>query len=402
MILLSRCIAGFLALGLAGIFLLLGLAQAQSSPPSEGAAAGQKLSSIQELFDQNRTAEALGAADQFEREHENPEALNQLAGVLAIHSQDERAAALFARVNQLRPHSAEVLYNLGVALYRCKQLDRAAAALAESADLDEGAPETHYSLALIASMRGEHENAILELQHAIKRAPRQTSYCDLLGQEFLKAGYWRGAEAAFRRASELEPSQAVQFSQLGDALFRLQDLDGAITAFQEAARLDPRLPRINSLIGLAYRKNGQLDQAGEFYKRQLMIDPDDLEALAGAGAVAVERSHFAEAEKLLHLALGRDPDHVEANYELGFLLFRTQRYEEAIEEFRRVLWLRPDHTQAEYYLYLTLSRSHQDAQAVSALANWKRLEAIDRRVRTEEVAYERAREARWKETTLDR
>ena len=131
-----------------------------------------------------------------------------------------------------------------------------------------------------------------------------------------------------------------------------------------------------------------------------MIDPNDLESLVGAGAVEVEGSHFAEAENLLRLALAHDPDHVEANYELGFLLFKTQRYEQAIEEFRHVLWLRPDHTQAEYYLYLALSRSHHDAQAASALANWKRLEALDRRVRTEEVAYERAREARWKEMTL--
>jgi tetratricopeptide (TPR) repeat protein len=109
----------------------------------------------------------------------------------------------------------------------------------------------------------------------------------------------------------------------------------------------------------------------------------------------VEQSRFNDAEKFLRLALANDPDHVQANYELGLLWFKTHRYDQAIEVFKHVLGLRPDHTQSEYYLYLALSRSHEDAAANSALAAWKKLEALDRKVRSEEVAYETAREAAW-------
>src|SRR5215469_15759419 len=119
MILPSRRVAGISALGFASFFpvLSLGRAQAQIRPPSQDATAGRTLPSIQKLFEQNRTAEALDAAGKFERENsEHPEALNLLAGLLALHSQHERAAALFFRINELRPHSAEVLYNLGIAL----------------------------------------------------------------------------------------------------------------------------------------------------------------------------------------------------------------------------------------------------------------------------------------------
>ena len=187
----------------------------------------------------------------------------------------------------------------------------------------------------------------------------------------------------------------MHFLHLGDALFRLPDLAGAISALQQAKRLDPRLPHIDYLIGFAYQNNGQFEKAWESYQRQLTIEPDHLESLVGAGVVAVEQSHFDDAEKLLRLALAHDPDNVLANYELALLRFKTQRYDQAIEGLKRVLSLRPDHTQAEYYLYLALSRSHEDASAKAALVNWKKLEALDRKVRSEEVAYEMARKSHW-------
>lgn len=108
-----------------------------------------------------------------------------------------------------------------------------------------------------------------------------------------------------------------------------------------------------------------------------------------------KQSRFADAEKFLQLALARDPDHVQANHELGLLWFKEKHYDRAVEVFNRVLGLRPDHTQAEYYLYLALSRSHEDAAAETALAHWKKLEALDRKVRSQEVAYEMARVAHW-------
>ena len=157
----------------------------------------------------------------------------------------------------------------------------------------------------------------------------------------------------------------------------------------------PSFPEFNYLIGFAYQNNGQFEKAEEFYQRQLTIDPDHLESLVGAGEVAVEQSHLDDAERFLRLALAQNPDDVQANYELGLLWFKTHRYDQAIEAFKHVLWLRPDHTQAEYYLYLALSRSHEDALAQPALATWKKLEALDRKVRSEEVAYETARGARW-------
>jgi tetratricopeptide (TPR) repeat protein len=387
----------FVALGTAAPLHAFGLLKSPSTvtgPQSSGAS--ERIAFIRDCLLGNRIAEALEAADRFAREQpDDSEALLQLAELLASRSQHARAAALFARVNELRPRSPNVLYNLGVAYYHLEQLDQAAQALAQSADLDEKPAETHYSLALIATERNDSENAILEIQHAVERAPQHAEYYALLGQGFSKVRYWQGAAAAYRRAAAIEPSQAIHFLHLGDALIRTKDLKGAIDAFKTAERLNPLLPEINYLIAFAYQNDGQFEQARQYYQRQLAMVRGHLASLLGAGTVAVEQSRFADAEKFLQLALASDPDHVQANYELGFLWFKKQQYDQAIEVFNRVLGLRPDHTQAEYYLYLALSRSHQGAAAETALAKWKKLEALDRKVRSQEVAYEMARAAHW-------
>ncbi len=392
-----RVLRRFAAWGMTAILLAAGPTMAQTAQGSStSTGVRDDIELIRQSFTENRTAEGLEVADRFARQHHNdPDALLRLAGLLASHSQHARAAALFARVNELRPHSPDVLYNLGVACYQLKQLDRAAVALAESADLDGQPAETHFALALIAVDRGDHENAILEFQHAIARAPRRADYYALLGQESSKVGYWQGAAEAYRHAAAIEPGEATHFLHLGDALFRFKDLKGAIDAFRKAAQLDPHLAEINYLIALAYQSDSQFELSREYYQRQLTLVPDHLLSLLGAGTIDVEQRRFGEAEKYLKSALTLDPDDAQANYELGLLWFKEQQYGRAIEAFKRVLALRPDHTQAEYYLYLALSRTHQGAAAAVALAMWKKLEALDRKVRSQEVAYDMVRAARW-------
>lgn len=360
------------------------------------ASRNKQLSFINECFIENQVAVALKAADDFEHANaDNPEALYHLAIIFAAHAQHPRAAQLFTRVNELRPHSPGVLYNLGIASYRCHHGDKASAALAESADLDGKPADTHFVLALIAAEQGDDQNAILEARHAIARVPNRADYYALLGQEYSKVGYWQGSAAAYRRATAIDPSRSTYFLELGkDLLFSL-NLEDAIKAFQQAGRLDRRLAEINYLIGFAYQQSGQFEKAGEFYRRQLAIDPNDIKSLVGSGVVAVEDGHFADAEKFIKASLAHDPNNVEANYESGLMCFNQHQYDQAILTFKHVLWLRPDHTQAEYYLYLALARSHQNAAAAEALAEWKKLQKLDRKVRAEEMAYDMERAGQW-------
>ena len=119
-----------------------------------------------------RTQEADQAANLVERiAGSDAKSLFTLATVLAESKRYAPAARLFGRVNQITPHTFEVLYNLGVSLYNLDRNDEAATYLAEAADLNPDPAETHFRLALVASAQDDHRNAIIEFRHAIEREP---------------------------------------------------------------------------------------------------------------------------------------------------------------------------------------------------------------------------------------
>src|SRR5262249_38731102 len=113
----------------------------------------------------NRKAEAEEAADSIERRFaSDSRALFTLATLVAQSKQYQRATRLFTRVNELNPHTYEVLYNLGIALYNLDRNDEAARYLAEAADINPAPAETHFRLGLIASAGGDHANAVEEFK----------------------------------------------------------------------------------------------------------------------------------------------------------------------------------------------------------------------------------------------
>ena len=161
----------------------------------------------------NRVAEADAAADIVERTvGSDARALFTLGAALAQNKQYERTVRVFTRVNAALPHTYEVLYNLGVALYNLDRNDEASRYLAEAADLNPAPAETHFRLGLIASAHNDHANAVEEFKHAIERDANNANYHYLLGREYFRAGYWDGAIDEYTRAMELTRSKSRMFS----------------------------------------------------------------------------------------------------------------------------------------------------------------------------------------------
>jgi serine/threonine protein kinase/tetratricopeptide (TPR) repeat protein len=88
----------------------------------------------------------------------------------------------------------------------------------------------------------------------------------------------RGAEAAFRRAIDLNPSYATAHHWLANALTAMRRHDEAISEIKEAERLDPRSAIIKVAVGLNYAYSRQLDRGLDECRRALELDPTSLQA----------------------------------------------------------------------------------------------------------------------------
>jgi len=340
----------------------------------------------------NRTGEADAAANLVENAAgTDAKSLFTLATVLAESKQYERSARLFARVNELTPHTFEVLYNLGVALYNLERNGEAGRYLAAAADQNPGPPETHFRLALIASAQNDHANSVLEFKHAIERDPKNANFHFLLAREYARVGYWDGAIQENTKSIELNPKEAAYVYARANANYRKGEWAAAAADFDRAAELDPKIENIDYLRGYAHRAGGDFEKAREILEKFVVTHPDHVDALSSLGYVAIEQGRLDEAEAPLKHALAIAPDEVPVLYDYARLALKRRDYPEAVARLEKVISKLPTLTQAHYQLFLAYSRLKETEKAQAELAEFKRLEALGKQVERERIVDEKLR-----------
>ena len=106
----------------------------------------------------------------------------------------------------------------------------------------------------------------------MKTSPADTFVAE--GEKHLDAGEWAYAEAAFRRAVEVDPTSAAALSKLGVALIRQRRMGEAEQAFARAVGVDPKHAPAWSNLGNVYQEAGRTDEALAAYQRAIAADPD--------------------------------------------------------------------------------------------------------------------------------
>ena len=104
------------------------------------------------------------------------------------------------------------------------------------------------------------------------------------GVTLYKEGDLQSAEAAFRKAIELDSEFAEAYANLGSLLANQNNLSEAIAQFENAVRLRPDLPVLHYQLGVAlYLENKQ---------------PEALASLSKARDLLQEQGKTEEAEKI--------------------------------------------------------------------------------------------------------
>ena len=127
-----------------------------------------------------------------------------------------------------------------------------------------------------------------------------------------ESGFER-AEAAYKRAIELDPSLSNAFTNLGNLMYR----------------------------------RGKLPEAESYYARALQLDPDQPEAFYNLGFLSFERGDPAAAVLNFKRALQSDPSFADAHFNLAMALIDAGQRDEAKLHFQTYLRLDPDSPWAE-------------------------------------------------------
>ncbi|PYS59959.1 MAG: hypothetical protein DMF76_15085, partial [Acidobacteria bacterium] len=139
------------------------------------------------------------------------------------------------------------------------------------------------------------------------------------------------------------------------------------------------------------RAAGDFERAREILERFVATHPDHIDALSSLGYVAIEQGRLDDAEAPLKHALQLAPDEVPVLYDYARLALKRRDYPEAIARLEKVIGKLPTLTQAHYQLFLAYSRLKQTDKAQAELAEFKRLEALEKQVERERILDEKLR-----------
>jgi tetratricopeptide (TPR) repeat protein len=109
-----------------------------------------------------------------------------------------------------------------------------------------------------------------------------------------------GAEAAYRRALELDPTLVDAYVNLGRLLHERGDARGASTLYQRALEHAPEDPIIHFNLALAFEDTAGPETAASHYERALGLDPDFADAHYNLAGVCEQIGREADALRHYH------------------------------------------------------------------------------------------------------
>ena len=150
---------------------------------------------------------------------------------------------------------------------------------------------------------------------------------------------WNGAEQAFRRSIELNPSYAqarIFYSYYMEIMGRREE---AIRQAETAKAIDPLSLAANINLGWQYLRAGQLEQARQIFESTAELDPTFWGVHWGLGQYYRRKGQYSEAIKAFRQAISAGGGHAMPLSALGYTYAISKQPAEAREMLDRLIEL---------------------------------------------------------------
>jgi len=154
------------------------------------------------------------------------------------------------------------------------------------------------------------------------------------------------AVAAYRRAIEAEPKDALAYANLGAALAAQGHAPDAGDALVTALRLDPSLAGAHRALGMMLAQRGDFAGAERHFRENVTRDPDSALDRTDLANSILEQGRIDEAIATYRDVLAADPRYLDARLNLAHALLRAGRRDEALAEVREAVRLDPESADA--------------------------------------------------------
>jgi cellulose synthase operon protein C len=270
----------------------------------------------------------------------------------------------------LAPGSAAPYVQMGNLYQLQKEYAEAIKFYSQALDKDSSSTEALRGIMKVYVAQKQVDQAIAAAQTQIAKTPNSSDFYDLLGTALFETKKnFSGAEAAFRRAIELNKNNSDALLKLGQVQVAEGSVDQALATYQQSIKDNPRAIEFYILAGEMYESQDKWDQAKAMYQKALEIQPNN--ALTSNNLAYLMLEHGGNVDVALAMAQTARrgmPDSSHAADTLGWAYFQKGVYQSAIEMFQESLRLNEKRGAADdpvvhYHLAMAYQKVNQPSQA---------------------------------------
>jgi serine/threonine protein kinase/Flp pilus assembly protein TadD len=184
----------------------------------------------------------------------------------------------------------------------------------------------------------------------------------------------READAASRKALELDPELAEAHASRGLAFSLNRRFKEAHEEFEAAIRLDPNLFEAYYFRARAYFAEGKLAEAAQAYEQASQVNPEDYQSPSlvaqvynGMGRKAEAEASYRRALQIVGKRLELNPDDARALYLGANSLCQLGERKQSLEWAARALAIDPDDSGVQYNVACIYALQDQVEQAIECL-----------------------------------
>ena len=190
-----------------------------------------------------------------------------------------------------------------------KWATKAVSAAEHALQLGPNFPEVHFVLSSAYAATGKTNEAIAEINEALRLAPNSDEGYRRLG-DALRSSDQDASIQAYQKAIEINPYYWYNYNALGGASFRFGDKydQQAIAAFKKVTEIAPTVPSGFANLGAVYLRDGKYDDAIPQFQAALKLDPNFTVALDGLGNTYFFNKRYADAAQMFEKAASITPN----------------------------------------------------------------------------------------------
>jgi len=207
-------------------------------------------------------------------------------------------------------------------------------------------------LVRIFKEKRNYERLLDICERAVAAQPDDIALLNDLGDAYLKGGKAGESVKVFKKMIEMEPDASATYCSLGNALVQAGDFDGAEAAYIRAVEIDPsEAGPFYSRLANVYCNAGHDERAERAFRKCLELRFDDPIYHCGLGDVLVKLGKIEEAHGIYEKAVDLHRTSAGAYYNrFGNTLARGSHHSQAIEAFKKAVAADPHNP--FYYVHL--------------------------------------------------